>query len=53
MISLLDLFTGNFTWTELVRELAPLVMVGTSAFFAGYWRGRNVECRFWRSQGGK
>lgn len=42
-MSLLDFFTGNWTFTELVREIGPLALATVSAYLAGYWRGRNVE----------
>lgn len=49
-MTLWDLFTGHFTWTQLFSALAPLAIVGFSAFFAGYWRGRNAEVRTWEGR---
>lgn len=44
-MSLLDLFTGRWTWLQLFNEIGPLLMACSGAYFAGYWRGRNVELR--------
>jgi hypothetical protein len=38
-MTLLDLFTGHFTWGSLLSELAPIVVCAVCSFFAGYERG--------------
>jgi hypothetical protein len=45
MLTFYEVFTGHWTWTQMLREIWPLISVAASAFFAGYWRGRNVEFR--------
>lgn len=40
-----DLFEGRRTWAALLSIVWPILLVAVSAFYAGYWRGRNVELR--------
>ena len=49
-MTLLDLFTGHWTWAQLIREFAPLIIVFAAAFYAGYWRGRIIEQRQWMTR---
>jgi hypothetical protein len=44
-VTLLDLFTGHFTWLQLFLELAPIALVGGTSYFAGYMHGRHVEAK--------
>jgi hypothetical protein len=46
-MTLLDLFTGHWTWTKLLQEIWPLILVAVSAFFAGYAYGRHKELEYY------
>lgn len=39
-VTLLDLFTGNFTWLQLFREVLSIAVVAVAMFFVGYRYGR-------------
>lgn len=39
-----DLVTGTWTWGQLLRETVPVLLPCVFGFWAGYWRGRRVEC---------
>ena len=42
-MTLLDLFLEHFTWQQLLGGIAPLVLVGITAFFAGQAQGARME----------
>lgn len=46
-LTLYDLFTGHFTVAQILRDIAPVLLATSSAFFAGYWVGRNREFNEW------
>lgn len=41
MLSVANILNGHWTWLQLTRELAPIVLVSGASFFAGYNRGWN------------
>jgi ABC-type uncharacterized transport system permease subunit len=45
-MSLGDLFSGSWTWRQLLGDVLPLVLVAVAAFTAGYAKGWNVGVRW-------
>jgi hypothetical protein len=41
MLTLRDLFSGNFTLWQLIRDACVVVLPSVCCFFAGYERGWN------------
>lgn len=50
MLTLGDLWTGHFTWLQVLREALPIMLVAVTSFFAGHARGRVVEQRLWTKE---
>ena len=40
-MTLTDLFRGDWTWTALLREVYPVVLVAVVSYIAGHERGWN------------
>ncbi len=46
-MTLADVWLGHVTTWQVLKELAPLVAVGVSAFFAGYEHGLHQGYKRW------
>lgn len=42
-MTITDVIAGRYTFWQVCWELAPVVLPAVAAYFAGYWKGRNVE----------
>jgi len=44
-MTIAEFLSWHWTWMELFNATAHVIFLATTAFFAGYWRGRRAEMK--------